>query len=296
MRRVLAAALAAAFAAAPALADDAADPVVGQRGTVTLTASQVRQSLQLADPELRQKLEHDPALLEQRLRERLLQLVLLNEAKAQKWDQRPEVQARAELARQTAIIDSFVAAQVPPDPAFPTDEQLQKAYDANRSKLMVPRQFHLAQIFIAAPPSTGVQGDADGLRRINGIRNQIIKQHADFALLAKKQSEDKASSSNGGELGWLREDAVIPPIRNAVAGLAEGGVSDAIRSAEGWHLVKVLGTKPAAPATFAEAREALVRALRQERQTQLQRNYVANLLHDDPIKLNEIEVGKLIAK
>ena len=48
--------------------------------------------------------------------------------------------------------------------------------------------------------------------------------------------------------------------------------------------------------TLAEAHDALVRALRQERAAQLQRNYITNLLHDDPIQVNEIEINKLTAK
>ncbi len=294
---LVAAALAAALLAAPAArADDAADPIIGQRGSVTVTASQVRQLMQVADPELRQRMEHDPLVLGQKVRERLLQLVLLEEAKSHDWDKRPDVAFRAELARQNAIVESFAAAQVPADPAFPADDMLQKAYDANKSKLMLPRQYHIAQIFIAAPQSAGVQGDADGLRRINEARNQIVKQKADFAAVAKKLSEDKQSAGNGGELAWVREDAVIPPIRSAVSGMAEGAVSDPIRSNEGWHLVKLLGTKPAAPATFAEARETLVRAMRQDRAVQLQRAYIAGLIQTDPIQVNEIEIGKLVTK
>ncbi len=300
-RGVFRGAVAAAFAvvvlAAPvARAADAPDPVVGQRGPITLTASQVKQLMDMADPDVRRQMQADPNVLAQKVRERVLQLVLLNEAIAHKWDQRPEVAFRAQLAAQNAIVESYVAGQVMDDLAFPSDEQLQAAYEANKSKLLLPRQYHLAQIFIAAPLSSGVQGDADGLRRINDLRNQIVKQKGDFAVIAKKSSEDKNSAAKGGELGWLREDVVIPPIRTAVAGMAEGAVSDPIRSNEGWHLVKLLGTRPAAPATFAEAREALIRGMRKERVAQNQRTFVGSLLHDEPIQVNEIELGKLIGK
>lgn len=282
----------------PASAEDVPlyDPIVGQRGAVTITAGQVRELERMADPELRRQMERDPAVLAQKVRERLLQLSLLQEAKARQWEDRPDVKFRAELARQNAVVESWIAAQVVPDPNFPTDEQIQAAYDANKSKIMTPRQYHLAQIFIAAPSNGAVQNDADALRRINELHAAITKQKGDFAALAKKSSEDKPTAGNGGDLGWLREDALIPPIRAAVAGLAEGGVSEPVRSPEGWHVVKLLGTKPSAPATLAEARDVLVRAMRQERTAQAQRAYIAGLLKDEPIKLNEIEIGKLITK
>lgn len=277
-------------------ADTVADPVVGERGSVVVRASEVRQLLQLADPESRQKLERDPAVMAQKVRERVLQLVLLKEAQGRQWDQKPDVSLRAEIARQNAIVESFVASQVQTDPSFPTEEQVQAAYDANKSKLIVPRQYHLAQIFIAAPQSSGVQGDADGLRRANDLRQQIVKSKADFAALAKKSSEDRVSAERGGDLGWLREDQMLPPIRSSVSGLIEGGVTEPVRSQEGWHLLKLLATKPAAPATLAEAHDALVRALRQERAQANQRAYLTGLLKDEPIKVNEIEIGKLTTK
>ena len=303
LRRTLAGAMAvglllgcAHLGIAPARADDAADPVVARRGSIVVTASQVRQILAAADPEVRQKLEHDPAALSQKVRERLLQLVLLADAEAHHWQDKPDVAFRAELARENAIVDSYVAGQVPSDPAFPSEEQVQGVFDANKGKLMVPRQYHLAQIFIAAPQSSGVQGDADALRRINDVKAQIVKNHADFAALAKKSSEDTKTAANGGDLGWLREDAVIPVIRNGIANLPDGAISDPIRSPEGWHLIKVIGTKPVTPATYAEAREVLVRALRQERAQQIQHNFISSLLQNDPIQVNEIEIGKLTVK
>jgi hypothetical protein len=293
----MAAALAMALLAAPlARADDAGDAVVARRGEVSLTVADVRQLIDTAEPELRQQMQNDPAVLGQKVRDRLLQLVLLHEAQAHQWDQRPEVRFRAEVARQNAIVESFVASQVPDDPAFPSEDQVRAAYDANRSKLVVPRQYHLAQIFIAAPLSGGVQGDADGLRRISDLRQQIVKAHADFAALARKSSDDKPSAANGGELGWLREEAVIPAIRSAIAGLSEGSVSEPVRSAEGWHLIKLLGTRPTAPATLAEAHDTLVRALRQERVAGEARAYIGGLLKADPMQINEIELGKLTGK
>jgi hypothetical protein len=295
--RWLALAVAAGMALAPAArAAEGDDTVVAQRGDVSLTVRDVRQLLEMSDPDTRRQMEHDPAALAQRLRDRLLQLTVLADAKAHQWDTRPDVAWRAEQAREGAIEESYVASLIPDDPAFPSDAQLQAAYDANKAKLILPRQYHVAQIFVAAPQSAPVQSDADALRKITDFRTQITKSHADFAAIARAHSDDKASAANGGDLGWLREDALAAPIRSAVAGLSEGAVSDPVRSAEGWHVLKLLGTRPAAPATLAEARDTLVRAMRQERAVQAQRTYLAGLLKQQPIQLNEIELGKLTGK
>jgi parvulin-like peptidyl-prolyl isomerase len=41
----------------------------------------------------------------------------------------------------------------------------------------------------------------------------------------------------GGDLGWLREDQLIPAVRTAAAGLQEGAVSEPVRAPDGWHVL-----------------------------------------------------------
>ncbi len=277
-------------------ADDVPDPVVAQRGTVSLTASEVREMLSAADPEMRQQMQRDPRLLLQRVRDRMVQLVLLDRARAAKWDVRPEVVYRAELAKQGAIVESFLSAQVALPPDYPTEQDVTAAYNANKSKLLLPRRFHLAQILIAVPQGGTPEANSDAGKRAAELRKQIVDGRKDFAVVAKAASADKASAENGGDLGWIREDILVPALRKGLAGLPQGAVSEPIETPDGWHVLKVLGIKPAGTATLAEARETLVRALRQQRTVQLQRQYVADILHDDPIKIDQVELWKQTAR
>lgn len=277
-------------------ADEVPDPVVAQRGAVALTASEVREMLSAADPEMRQQLERDPRLLLQRVRDRMLQLVLLDRARAAKWDVRPDVVYRAELAKEGAIVESFLSAQVSLPPDYPTEQDVTTAYNANKSKLLLPRRFHLAQILIAVPNGGTPEASSDAAKRAGELRKQIVDGHKDFAVIAKTASDDKASAEKGGDLGWIRENILVPALRKALAGLSQGAVSAPIETPDGWHVLKVLGIKPAGTATLAEAHETLVRALRQQRTAQLQRQYVADMLRDDPIKIDQVELWKQTAR
>ena len=277
-------------------AQAAADPVVARRGDVTLTASQVREMIGYADPQLRQRLQTDPAALDALVRERLVQMSVLAEAHAHQWDARPDVAWRADRAREASVEQSYVASLSQPDPAFPSDAQIQAAYDANKAKLVLPRQYHLAQIYLAVPPDASPAVNAAAQKKLADLRAQATRGHADFAALARRQSDDHASAPSGGDLGWVREDQVLPVVRGAVAGLADGAISEPLRAADGWHLVRVLGARPAAPATLAEARETLVRALRQQQAQQNGQAYINGLLTKQPVQLNEIELSALLRK
>ena len=275
--------------AAPA----AADPIVAQRGGQKLTAGDVRAMIANADPDLRHQLQTSPAALDTLVRDRLLQLGVLAEAHDRHWDSRPEVVWRADQAHDAALAQGYVASLTQPDPSYPSEAEIQAAYDANKGRLVMPRQYHLAQIYLAVQPGAPATADAAAQKKLAGLRAQAGRSQADFAALARKLSDDHASAPNGGDLGWAREDALLPGVRGAVAGLTEGSVSEPIHSGDGWHLVRLLGTRPAAPATLAEVHDALVRALRQRRAQQNAQAYVDGLLRREPIQINQIQLSAL---
>jgi peptidylprolyl isomerase len=128
------------------------------------------------------------------------------------------------------------------------------------------------------------------------LRKQITDGHGDFAALARQRSDDKTTAQNGGEIGWLREEVLLPPIRQALSTMAPGAVSDPVRTPDGWHLVLLVGVQPAGQATQEEARPMLVRLLRQERSLQAQRTYLNDLLQDQPIKVDQVELWKQVAQ
>jgi peptidylprolyl isomerase len=281
-----------AMAAAPA---NDGQTIVAQRGTITLTAADVRDLLAHVTPAARDQMQKNPAMLTEVVRQRMIQLALLQEAESKKWDQQPDVAYRATLAHDQVILDSYLASLDTPDPAFPSDAEIQAAYDANKQRFLVPRQFHLAQIYIAVAPGATQQASDSARKKLADLRQKAAKPHADFGGLARKNSDDHASADNGGDLNWVAENQLAPQIQAAVAGLQEGDLSDLIQMPDGWHLVKLIATKPAAVAPLADVRGTLVNALRQQRLEQADRIYVANMQKTQPVQINEIQLSRLLA-
>ena len=271
----------------------APDPVVAQSGPVTLTASALQKLIAGADPAARERLARDPAQLGQLVRAEMLQRVILEKALAAKWDQSPDVAARAAQARDAVIANTWLAAQAQPPADYPSDAEVAAAYEANKSKLMLPRQFHVAQVFVSVPGAAAKAVDDDAQKRAREIRARLARPKAEFADEAKK-SDDRATAGKGGDLGWLREDQLVPAIKEALSGLAEGAVSDPVRGRDGWHVLKLLGTRPGAPASLADSRAALVAALRQQRTQAAQRALIEDVVRAQPIQIDEIQLAKLV--
>jgi peptidylprolyl isomerase len=274
-----------------AAAGDPPAGIVAQRGDVRMTAADIRDLLSRTDPAARAKVESNPAALAGFVRDRLLDQAMLAEAKAKGWDQKPDVVQRANEARDVVVLQAYVASLAPSDPAFPSDADVASAYEANKTRFMLPRLYHLSQIVIQAPQGGG---DDEARRKAADVRAQAVKPKADFAELAKKNSQDRSSADRGGDLGWVREDELIPALKDQIAGLPENGTSDAIRLADGFHIIRLTGTKPAGPASLADVKPQIVQALRQARAQQAVRAYVDEMLRKEPIQLNEIDLARQI--
>ena len=66
-----------------------------------------------------------------------------------------------------------------------------------------------------------------------------LDNKADFAELARLQSED-SSAARGGDLGWLSPGDTVPEFEKALDVLKPGQISEAVRTPFGWHLIQVL--------------------------------------------------------
>ncbi len=274
----------------PALGD-----TVAQRGNLKLTAEDVRDLVARADPALRAQLLATPAALSEFVRDRLLRQALLDQAKTAGFDQTPEIAQRANDARDTAVVTAYVASLTEPDPSYPSQAEIAAVYENNKSRFLVPREYHIAQIAVRLPVGSSSRADEEAKAKILDIRQQLNKK-ADFAGMVRKYSDDRASAEKAGDLGWLREDQLLPAVREAVSPLQDNAISEPVRTSEGWHIVKLLGTRPAAVAPLAEVKDGIIQALRQQRAQANARAFVEDMLRKEPIQLNEIEMARSVTK
>ncbi|WP_339606286.1 peptidylprolyl isomerase [uncultured Roseivirga sp.] len=73
--------------------------------------------------------------------------------------------------------------------------------------------------------------------KTDSLRNEVLNG-ADFALLARNNSQD-GSAKNGGSLGWFTAMSMVYPFENGAYETPVGGISKIIRSQFGYHIIKV---------------------------------------------------------
>jgi foldase protein PrsA len=90
-----------------------------------------------------------------------------------------------------------------------------------------------------------------------------------FAQVARAYTMDDQAKATGGVLGWIQRASLPAPIDRAVATLGTGHTAGPIQYLATWHVVKVLGRRPAHVAAFAQVRADIGRQLTLERRTAL---------------------------
>ncbi len=81
--------------------------------------------------------------------------------------------------------------------------------------------------------------DYEAKLRIERLYQRLVNGE-DFAALATANSDDKASAINGGDLGWVSPNSMVPEFEEKMNEVAKGAFSKPFESRFGWHIVQVL--------------------------------------------------------
>jgi parvulin-like peptidyl-prolyl isomerase len=111
-----------------------------------------------------------------------------------------------------------------------------------------------------------------------------LKAGADFAAIAKKQSDDPGSKAKGGDIGYItRESQLVPQFLSAAFALKKGQLSGLVQTQFGYHIIRVddIRTK-----TLAQVRAQLDQQITQQRQGQVFQTYVQKKVKESNIVVN----------
>ena len=281
---------------APGSITTPATDIIARVGNIDVKLDEVKVAIAKLDQREQDAISKDPALLNQVVRLLLVQRLMLNEAVAKKWEDKPVVKAAIDRARESAITESYLQSMSEPPAGYPNEAELQAAYDLAKPSLAVGRQWKLGQIYIAAPEGTAKAELEKAEAKLAEVKKVLADKTADFAAVAKTHSDESNSAAQGGEIGWMTEAQIQPGIREAVTKLTLGAKSEAVRMKDGWHILKCLDIKEPSTAPLEQVRAVLTQRMRAEKAKANSQTYIAALLQQNPVSINEIGLAKAFAK
>lgn len=276
---------------APALATPAGGPAVARLGNQQIDLTEMQSVLASLPAETREQLRGNRGALETWLRSRLAQKAVLEQADAQGWRQRPEVEQQTRAATEQIVFRDYMlsVSQVPA--GYPSAAELQQAYDAGKAQWVTPPMVRVSQIFLAVNDPQS----AEAVRRqAQELSRKAQATPGDFAALATQYSQDPNTAPRGGDSGMQPLQQLVPQVREAVARLKVGGVSDVVQSAAGFHVLKLTAQQPARTATLDELRARLTEALRSQRQEQIAKAYLEGMLNTATLSIDGAELNKVL--
>jgi peptidyl-prolyl cis-trans isomerase C len=164
----------------------------------------------------------------------------------------------AEGARKQGLLDK---AREP----FAAETVLRDRYQKEKAQL-ARRRIHVAAIILRRGSGTAAVEQAKA--RAFKLKGEL-EQGADFAELAKKNSDDPGSAAKGGDLGPLFEGQIDPAFFSTASALAKGQTSQPIELPFAWFIVRALEDPVRVDPTFEEARAQLEVKARAEGETAL---------------------------
>lgn len=114
------------------------------------------------------------------------------------------------------------------------------------------REYHLAQIFIAAPEKASPEQVKQAQEKIQQVADQLRKGE-DFSRLAMSASEGR-EALEGGDLGWRSPDRIPALFVEVVQRLQPGQLSEPIRSPQGFHIIKLVEVRDSGAQGIVETR------------------------------------------
>jgi peptidyl-prolyl cis-trans isomerase SurA len=110
-----------------------------------------------------------------------------------------------------------------------------KLVDQRGAKPVIVRQSRARHILVR---TNELISESEARNRLLGLRERI-ENGADFAEIARLQSQD-TSASKGGDLGWISPGDTVPEFERTMNQLAIKQLSEPVRTEFGWHLIQVL--------------------------------------------------------
>ena len=117
------------------------------------------------------------------------------------------------------------------------DKFIREAYSRMQIEVKV------SHIMVMIPKNPSPEDTLKAFRKISDIHKRILGGEP-FEKLADELSEDPSAKSNHGDLGYFSAFRMVYPFENGAYNTKIGEISSPVRTQFGYHIIKVLGTRP----------------------------------------------------
>lgn len=146
-----------------------------------------------------------------------------------------------------------------------SDAEITDYYNKNLKAYTTPEQRTASHILINLARDAKPADQAAAKAKAESVLAEVRKNPANFAEIAKAQSQDPGSAASGGDLGVVEKGAFVKPVEDAIYALKEGETSGLVQSEFGYHIIKLTSLKPAQQKPLDAAKEEIAADLKKQK-------------------------------
>ncbi|MFC5577562.1 peptidyl-prolyl cis-trans isomerase [Lysobacter niabensis] len=141
----------------------------------------------------------------------------------------------------------------------PDEAALRARYEQEKKQFVEQEQRLASHILIQVDEKADAAAQKAAEAKAKQVHALATAPGADFAALARANSDDPGSKGTGGDLGWNGKGVMVPEFDKVLFALKPGEISAPVKTSFGWHIIQLREVKGAQQQDFELVREQLLR-------------------------------------
>jgi parvulin-like peptidyl-prolyl isomerase len=221
----------------PATATMEPNAVVLQVGEIKITAKQLDALIDVY-PQSQQVFLRGPG--REQFADTLIRMIVLSqEGRKRKLQDTDKFKEQMRFSETNLLANTL--SEVLPKEIVVDELALRKYYEEHRCEYPTWKVRHIVVRFKGSPlPIRAGQADLtedEALMRAKQLQQR--GSNADFAFVAKLESDDPSTSVSGGDLGQFKRGQMLPAIEETVCRMKPGEISAPVKTPSGYHVLKL---------------------------------------------------------
>jgi peptidyl-prolyl cis-trans isomerase C len=180
-------------------------------------------------------------------------------------------------------VSKFIDAEVA-TAASVQDSEIGAFYEQNLARFKQDESVHASHILIGAPENAAPAEKAEARSKAQSLLRKV-RRGADFAAVARAESQDRGTAQNGGDLGFFTKGRMTPAFEATVFRLKAGEISGVVETPFGFHIIKMHERRAPHTATLAEVSGQIKQFLEQQRREEKLETFIEQVREKSKIDI-----------
>ncbi len=267
---------------------DFSGEVVAKIGDKEIKMGEIDYEIEKLPPYIQQQFKDKKSKLDF-LRTYIGRELLYNAAKRQGLSNDKEIVDKAFQAKRDLMIQKYYKDEIESKVSV-DDSELKMYYQANVDKYKEPKKLKVAHILF------------DNEKKAEEVLSSLKKAPDKFVEFVKKESKDSATQDKKGEIGFIKEEGIIPyvgqepEINKELFKLKKGEISKVLKSKKGYHIFKILDEEAERTRPFDEVKNLVKSARESELRMKEEKEMVDRLMKAENVIIYEDKFGEEVEK